>query len=116
MRSTFKNYIQNSKEPLLESIVGKGFAISQNRAHATNKTKFLSVLSRIQSNAKKGLTEEDENERFELLLSLFFDLAGALKILAEMSANTNNISTTAVLDAENIQKTIEIAIAKNSRK
>jgi hypothetical protein len=116
MRSTFKDYLHNSKEPITESIVGKGFAIGQQRAHASNKTKLLSVLSRIQSNAKKGQSEDDDNERFELLFTLFFDLATALKIAADLSSNSINVSTVGVLDTESVKKELERAISRKFNK
>jgi len=115
MRSTFKDYLHNSKEPITESIIGKGFAIGQSRAHASNKTKLQSVLSRIQSNAKKGQSEDDENEKFELLFTLFFDLAAAMKIAAEMSTNSINVSTMGVLDTESVKKELVRAFPKRFR-
>lgn len=116
MRSTFKDYLHSSKEPISESIVGKGFAIAQSRAHTTNKTKLQSVLSRIQSNAKKGQSEDDESERFELLFTLFFDLAAAMKIASEMSTNSINVSTAGVLDTESVKKELERAFPKKFRR
>lgn len=112
MRSTFKDYLHNSKEPIIESIVGKGFAIGQSRAHASNKTKLQSVISRIQTNAKKGQSEDDENERFELLFTLFFDLAAAMKIAAEMSTNSINVSAIGVLDSNDIKNAVAAALSK----
>lgn len=110
MRSTFKDYLHNSKEPITESIVGKGFAIGQSRAHASNKTKLQSVLSRIQSNAKRGQSEDDESERFELLFTLIFDLAAAMKIATEMSTNSINVSTMGVLDTKDLSKELQKAL------
>jgi len=95
-----------------ESIFGKGFAIGQSRAHASNKTKLQSVLSRIQGNAKKGQTEDEEKQRFELLYSLFFDLAAAMKIAADMSTNSINVSTVGVLDTESVKKELERFLIK----
>jgi len=116
MRSTFKDYLHNSKDMLSESLIGKGFAIGQSRAHATNKSKLQSLLNRVQSTAKKGFSEEDENGRFELLFTLFFDIAAALKIASEMSTNCINVSTAGVLDTENIQRTFERVISARSKK
>jgi hypothetical protein len=116
MRPSFKDYLHNSIEPISESLVGKGFAIGQSRAHASNKSKLQSVLSRIQSNAKKGQSEDDENERFELLFTLFFDLAAAMKIAAELSTNTINVSTAGVLDTESIKKELERGFPKKFRR
>lgn len=115
MRTTFKDYIHNSKEPLSESFIGKGLSLIQTRNHATNKGKLHSVLSRIQNNAKKGIAEEDVNERFELLFTLFFDLAAAIKIESEMSTNSINVSAIGVLDTESIKKELEKAFPKKFR-
>jgi len=51
-----------------------------------------------------------------MLFQIAYEFAGALKIFAEMSANTNNVSTTGVLDSENIQKNIELALSKMQKK
>ena len=114
-RSSFKEYIKDSKDSLSESLVGKGFAFVQSRAHASNKAKLLSVLSRIQTNAKKGKSEEDEDARLELIFEIFFDLAAAWKIDAEMSTNSVNVSTAGVLDTESVKKELERAFPKRFR-
>lgn len=117
MRQSLKEYIQTSKQPLNESsLIGKGFALGQNRAHAGNKNKFQSVLSRIQSNARKGLTEEDSEKRFDLIFTLFFDLAAALKIASEMSTNSINVSTAGVLDTESIKAELKRAFPRSIKR
>jgi hypothetical protein len=100
-----------SDNELSESLVGKGFAIGQNRQHAANKTKLLSALTKIQNDCRQGVHEDDQ-KKIDTLFHIAFDFAGALRIFAEMSANTNNVSTTGVLDAENIQRTIETTLLK----
>lgn len=105
-----------SNQELRESMVGKGFAIGQNRQHAANKTKLLSTLSQIQNNCHQGVRENDQNKKLDMIFQVAFEFAGALKVFAEMSTNTNNVSTTGVLDSENIQKTIEMALSKISKK
>lgn len=106
MRSSFKDYIQESDQPISESLIAKGFAIAQSRAHANNKIKFQSALTRIQSNAKKGLSETDEEKRVEILFSVLLEFASALKIASDMSTNSVNISTASVLFAEDIRKAL----------
>jgi hypothetical protein len=101
-----------SDQELRESFVGKGFAISQNRQHASNKTKLFSTISKIQNDCRQGVSESDESKKIDLLFQIGFEFAAALKLYAEMSTNTNNISTTAVLDTENIQKSIEMIVSK----
>ena len=105
-----------SDQELCESFVGKGFAISQNRQHASYKTKLFSTISKIQNDCRQGVSEGDESKKIDLLFQIGFEFAAALKLFAEMSTNTNNISTTAVLDAENIQKVIDIALSKLPKK
>ena len=107
---------QNSEHELVESLVGKGVAISNNRQHAANKTKLFSLISQIQNHCRQGGDEDDQNDKIDLLFQIAFEFAGALKIFAEMSTNNNNISTTAVLDAENIQKVLEKALTKPNKK
>jgi hypothetical protein len=104
----------SSDRELSESLVGKGFAIGQNRQHAANKTKLLSGLTQIQNDCRQGVREDDQNKKIDLIFQVAFEFAGAMKIFAEMSTSTNNISTTGVLDAENIQKTIANALQKIS--
>jgi hypothetical protein len=105
-----------SDQELSESLVGKGVAIANNRQHAANKTKLFSLISQIQNHCRQGVNEDDQGEKIDLLFQIAFEFAGALKIFAEMSTNNNNISTTAVLDAENIQKIIEVALSKLPQK
>ena len=98
---TFREVIdatRNNAEELSESIVGKGFALAQNRQHHSQKAKALSKLGTVQSDCRRAAKEEDNQKQNELLFKVLFDIAGALKILAEMSAKTNNVSTAAVLD------------------
>ena len=46
MRLKFKEHLElPDKESLSESLVGKGFAIGQQRRHQASKTKLLSVIS-----------------------------------------------------------------------
>lgn len=104
--------VLTSDRELSESLVGKGFAIGQNRQHAANKTKLLSALSQIQNDCRQGVREDDQNKKIDLIFQVAFEFAGALKVFAEMSTSTNNISTTGVLDAENIQKAVAILLTK----
>lgn len=113
IRSSSYSNESDSDEELKESLVGKGVAIIQNRQHATHKTRLLSNLSQIQNDCRQGVREDDEKKRSDLLFQIMFDFAAALKSFAEMSGNINNISTTAVLDAESIQK--ELAKLKSSK-
>lgn len=98
MLISLKDYIQNDSEPISESLVGKGFAISQQRKHAANKTKLLSVVSRIQNLAKKGASEPDPEKQAKLVFQLFFELGNAMKIYAEMSENLVNVGVASHLD------------------
>jgi hypothetical protein len=117
-RKSFAEHISDNRpeSKIDESLVGKGFAIGQNRQHAANKTKLLSALSQIQNDCRQGVREDDQNKKIDLIFQVAFEFAGAMKIYAEMSASTNNISTTGVLDAENIQKTIEKILSAKSKK
>ena len=105
-----------SDQELSESLVGKGVAISNNRQHAANKTKLFSLISQIQNRCRQGVNEDDQAEKINLQFQIAFDLASALKIFAEMSTNTNNISTTADLDQENFKKELSPIIKKLSDK
>lgn len=116
MRHSFKEYIQDSEDLISESLLGKTYAVAQNRSHASNKTKFQSALAHIQSTAKKGLTEDDQEKRIEMIFTMFFDLAAALKIASDMSTNSVNISTAGVLDTESVKKELERAFSKLAKK
>lgn len=112
MCASFKDYIQKSNEAISESLIGKTYAIAQNRSHVTNKTKFQSALTRIQSTAKKGLSEEDDVKRIDMLFTMFFDLAAALKVASDMSTNSINVSTAGVLDTESIKRELQRVFQK----
>ena len=116
MRRSLKDYIQESNEPISESLVGKGVAIANNRQHAANKSKLSSQLNLIQNDCRQGVQEADPNKKIEILFQIAYEFAGALKIFAEMSSNTNNVSTTGVLDTANIQKEITSALLKFQKK
>jgi len=94
----------SSDDEIKESLVGKGFAISQNRQHQSYKAQVLSKLGAIQNDCHRAVQEDDERKRSDFIFKLVFDLAGALKLFAEMSSRTNNISTTSVLDQESLKK------------
>ena len=56
--------------------------------------------------------EEDQGKKIDMLFQVAFELAGALKLSAEMSANINNISTTAVRDQESLKRELSPLIKK----
>jgi hypothetical protein len=93
-------------EQLSESLVGKGFAVAQNRQHQTFKSQVLSKLNQVQSDCRRGIQEDDQQVRDKLIFEVLFDLAATLRLFAEMSARTNNVATTAVLDQESSRKDI----------
>lgn len=103
----FKGYIDDEQEQLSESVLGKSFAFIENRKHASNKTKFLSVVSRIQSLAKSGISESDLDKRSNIIFSLFLELGNAMKIQAEMGRNEVNVSTAGVLDMKDFGKELQ---------
>jgi hypothetical protein len=52
----------------------------------------------------------------DLQFQILHDIAGALKLLADLSTANNNIGASAVFDAENIKKELDGLIVKlNSR-
>ncbi|MGI6525355.1 MAG: hypothetical protein ACOX2O_08740 [Bdellovibrionota bacterium] len=106
----------NGAGVIQESIVGKGYAISQNRAHGASKNKLQSIASKIQSEARKGISEDDPEKRQQIVFTLFIELGNALKVLAEMSRNTINVSTAGVLDQESIKKALEPITRKATRR
>ena len=116
MRRSLKEFIADSTEDQLsESIVGKGFAIGQQRKHASNVTKLQSVISRIHSTAQRGISEDDQHKREAIIFSLFGELGNALKIIAEMSKNSINVSTIGVLDTESVRNELR-RISRNQLK
>lgn len=108
----FKEIITTDKELKESSLFGKGVAITQNRSHVAARTKYITSLSQIQNDCRQGIRDDDPRKRSDIQFQILFDLAGTLKLLADMSTANNNIGATAVLDAENIQKTIDTAFAK----
>ena len=101
-----------SDKELKESLVGKGFAIGQNRQHQSIKNQVLGKLSKVQNDCKRAAQEDDDAKRYKLLFEIVYDLASAMKLFAEMSTKTNNIATTAVLDQENLKKELAPLISK----
>lgn len=104
MRLSLKNYIQQTEQPLSESIVGKGVAIAQNRQHAAHKARLVSNLNLIHNDCRQAVLIDDPKKQMDLLFEILDRYSIAFKIFAEMSANNSNIGMTAVLDTENIHK------------
>lgn len=108
MLISLKEYIQEAeKETITESIVGKGYAIAQNRHHTSNRSKLLSRISRIQSLARKGISEDEPVKKQDILFSLLLEFSEAFKIQAEMSRNEINVATAGILDMDNIKKLLK---------
>lgn len=106
----FKETINNELNE--SSLFGKGVAFAQNRHHATAKNKYLTILNQVQSDCRQAAREDDLRKRSDAQFQILLDLAGAMKLLADMSTANNNIGATAVLDAENIQKILTLLIPK----
>jgi hypothetical protein len=106
------DYAQSSDDQLQESLVGKGLAIGQNRQHQSSKNQVISKLGSIQNECKQAVHEDDQRKRSDTLFKIIFDLAGVMKIFAEMSSRTNNIATMGVLDQESIRKELNAALLK----
>ena len=102
----------HNDQPLMRWKVG----LFQNRLHVTAKTKYLGILNQIQSDCRQAAREDDLRKRNDVQFQILIDFAGALKLLADMSSANNNIGTTAILDAANIQKTIASEVSKPKRK
>lgn len=110
----FKEVLNSDHQLKESSIVGKGVAFAQNRIHASAKTRYLSALNQIQNDCKQGIREDDPEKQSELQFQILLDLAGALKLLADMSTSTNNIAATAVLEQESFRNEIPTLLKKLS--
>jgi hypothetical protein len=77
-----------------------------------SKTKYISSLNQIQNDCRQGIREDDARKRSDIQFQVLLDLAGTLKLLADMSTANNNNGATAVLDAENIEKRLTSLIPK----
>jgi hypothetical protein len=107
---------KRSNKTIKESLIGKGFSAVQNRQHQTLRTQALSKLSAIQSDCRLAIQEDDERKREEHLFHLIFDLAATLKLFAEMSTCTNNISAMAVFDQESLKRELAPVIKSITQK
>lgn len=106
----FKETINNELNE--SSLFGKGVALAQSRIHVAAKIKYIGSLNQIQNDCRQGIREDDARKRSDIQFQILFDLAASLKLLADMSTSNNNIGATAVLDAENIQKSIDRTVVK----
>jgi hypothetical protein len=112
----FKDLVNSDRQLKESSIVGKGVAFGQMRNHASVKTRYISSLNQIQNDCKQGIREDDLEKQSDLQFQILHDIAGALKLLADLSTANNNIGASAVFDAENIKKELDGLIVKlNSR-
>lgn len=98
-----------AEDQLDETFIGKSLVISQNRQHASHKNRLLSKLTAIQTECQQAFQFDDPEKRSKAFFKVMFEIASALKLFAEMSANTNSISTIGVLDTERVKKELQRA-------
>lgn len=109
---SFRQVLQEEKQSkrssklVSESLLGKTFAVNQNRKHQAHQSKAVNILSTIQNDCKAAFLENDPEQFNKALLQVLFRFAGALKEFAEMSASNNSTSAIAVMDQESISKEV----------
>lgn len=97
---------KSSSRQITESLLGKSFAISQNRKHQAHQNKAIGILSSIQNDCKTAVLDNDPEKVSKALFQVLYQLAAVLKEFAEMSANNNSASAIAVMDQESISKEV----------
>jgi hypothetical protein len=90
-------------DPLEESFLSKGYAISQNAQHNSTKQKISTIRSNIHSLTTRIRTEDDINQKINLLSDIADQMMVAIERLSELSTNVKNIVVANALLAENIE-------------
>ena len=94
-------------DPLEESFFSKGYAISQNAQHNSTKQKISTIRSNIHSLTNRIKTEDDINQKIDLLADVANQMMVAIERLGELSTNVKNIVVANTLLSEDISKVIE---------
>lgn len=94
-------------DPLEESFFSKGYAISQNAQHNSTKQKISTIRSNIHSLTTRIKTEDDINQKIDLLADVANQMMVAVERLSELSTNVKNIVVANTLLSEDISKVIE---------
>lgn len=81
------------QHPLEESsLISKGYALGQGNRHETTKRQLESLASQIDSICDRAKREDELEDKINILLDAISKFAGALKLQAELSKNTINVS------------------------
>ena len=99
---TFTRFIEDEEEPnekdndqetLEESnLISKGYALGQGSRHETTKRQLESLANQIDSICDRAKREDELEDKIDILLDAISKFAGALKLQAELSKNTINVS------------------------
>ena len=107
-RKSFAEHLktQSEIEPLQESLFSKGYAIAQNAQHNSTKQKISTIRSNIHSLTNRIKTEDDINQKIDLLADVANQMMIAVERLSELSTNVKNVVVANALLAENIEAVI----------
>ena len=116
-RKSFAEHMRNQDEtePLQESLFSKGYAIAQNAQHNATKQKISTIRSNIHSLTSRIKTEDDINQKIDLLADITEQIAITLEKMSELSNNVKNIAVANTLFSEDIAKIIEKYLATSKR-
>ena len=99
---TFTRFIEDEEEPkeqdgeqetLEESnLISKGYALGQGSRHETTKRQLESLASQIDSICDRAKREDELEGKINILLDAVSKFAGALKLQAELSKSSINVS------------------------
>lgn len=101
-------------DPLEESFLSKGYAISQNAQHNSTKQKISTIRSNVHSLTNRIKTEDDINLKLDLLADVANQMIGAIERLGELSTSVKNVVVANTLLAENIEAVITRQFKKGS--
>lgn len=92
-RKSFAEHLKNQDEiePIKESLLSKGYAISQNAQHNSATQKISSLASKIASLSHDAKREDDPVKKIDKLCDAVFVMSELFKAQSQQSTNIKNI-------------------------
>lgn len=99
---------EDAKRNILnESLVNKAYAIAQNSQHNSTRQKISSLRSNARSLISRLKSEEDLEQKINILADVFEQFVFVLDLMSDLSSNVKNIAIADVILSDDLTKTIQ---------
>jgi|GEM_PF-3029745 len=96
-RKSFTEHIKAKDQTLNESLLSKGYAISQNAKHNTTSTALASKASKMASLASDVITANELEDKINKIADTLIQLSEVLKLQNNQSAAIKNVVVASAL-------------------